>query len=310
MGLPAAALLAVAEVESAGRLCANVRGRKEPVIRFEGHYFDRLLTGDKQLAARAEGLADPKAGEVRNPHHQSARWKLLDRAIAIDRLAALSSTSWGVGQVMGVHWKWLGYGSVDALVVEARSGAVGQVAVMVRYIQKAGLVTALKAGDWVTFARVYNGPAYAKLGYDRKIQRAYQRLSKQAAVSQAKLPSAAVDNGDNRLMFGARGAPVRKLQKGLCRWGYILVEDGVFGLITDRVLRRFQADHQLQVTGIVGPAERTLILENQVDTWLGRVKHSPFNGAKRFLTRQVAAGKRHFNRAMRSRLLSIFKRIA
>ena len=26
---------------------------------------------------------------------------------------------------MGAHWKWLGYGSVDALVAEARSGFVG-----------------------------------------------------------------------------------------------------------------------------------------------------------------------------------------
>ena len=35
---PAAALLAVAEVESGGNACAVVNSRKEPLIRFEGHY--------------------------------------------------------------------------------------------------------------------------------------------------------------------------------------------------------------------------------------------------------------------------------
>ncbi|MGB6119966.1 MAG: N-acetylmuramidase domain-containing protein, partial [Mesorhizobium sp.] len=40
-----AALLAVAEVESGGSAFALVEGRREPLIRFEGHYFDRRLTG-------------------------------------------------------------------------------------------------------------------------------------------------------------------------------------------------------------------------------------------------------------------------
>ena len=41
-----AALLAIAEVESAGKAYALVKGRKEPMIRFEGHYFDRRLSPD------------------------------------------------------------------------------------------------------------------------------------------------------------------------------------------------------------------------------------------------------------------------
>ena len=49
LGVEPAALLAVAEVESGGRAHARVNGRDEPLIRFEGHYFHRRLTG----AARA-----------------------------------------------------------------------------------------------------------------------------------------------------------------------------------------------------------------------------------------------------------------
>ena len=45
LGVEAAALLAIAEVESGGQAFATVGGRPEPLIRFEGHYFDQRLTG-------------------------------------------------------------------------------------------------------------------------------------------------------------------------------------------------------------------------------------------------------------------------
>ena len=172
------ALQAIARVESGGRVFATINGKKEPLIRFEGHYFDRLLTGKQRPAARRHKLSHPKAGKIRNPKSQKDRWKLLHQAIAMNRVAALSSTSWGLGQVMGAHWKWLGYGSVDALVAEARKGADGQVSLMARYIDKAGLIPAIRAGDWKTFAHGYNGPAYARYGYDVRIKQAYEELTR------------------------------------------------------------------------------------------------------------------------------------
>lgn len=93
LNVPAAALLAVAEVESAGRTTALVRGKREPLIRFQGHHFDRFLRGSKRTKARNLGLAHPKAGRVKNPRALSRRRDMLDRAIAIDRCAALFSCS-------------------------------------------------------------------------------------------------------------------------------------------------------------------------------------------------------------------------
>ena len=121
-GIEPAALLAVAEIESGGSVFAMIDGKEEPLIRFEGHYFDRRLSGDAQEMARAAGLASPNAGEVANPASQAARWRLLARAAEIDRKAAYESVSWGLGQVMGAHWAWLGFADVDALVAEARDG--------------------------------------------------------------------------------------------------------------------------------------------------------------------------------------------
>lgn len=168
-----AALAAVVEVESGGRVQALVEGKPEPLIRFEGHYFDRRLAGDRRERARKEGLAAPQAGVIHNPASQAARWQMLRQAAEIDCKAAYESTSWGVGQVMGAHWAWLGYPSVDALVEEAREGLAGQLRLMARYIEKAGLAEALRAHDWAAFARGYNGPAYRRNRYDTKLAAAY-----------------------------------------------------------------------------------------------------------------------------------------
>src|SRR5690606_34802475 len=139
----------------------------------EGHYFDRRLAGAKRDRARQEGLASPQAGRIANPASQAARWKLVARAAAIDRAAAYESVSWGIGQVMGAHWAWLGHASVDALVAEARDGVAGQLRLMTGYIAKAGLAGALRSHDWAAFARGYNGPNYRANAYDAKLARAY-----------------------------------------------------------------------------------------------------------------------------------------
>lgn len=173
-----AALLAVAEVESGGRALFPVADRKEPAIRFEGHYFDRRLSGRIREQARQMGLASPDAGRVRNPKTQRERWVLLERAMSIHRQAALESTSWGLGQVMGAHWEWLSYQSIDELVSEARSGIAGQVSLMLNFIDKAGLKVSLQAKDWRDFARRYNGPAFARNQYDSRMAAAYERWNR------------------------------------------------------------------------------------------------------------------------------------
>lgn len=173
-----AAILAVIEVESAGKIYAVVGGQNEPLIRFEGHYFDRRLKGAALLEARAKGLANPNAGDVKNPATQAARWKMLARARDIDEQAAIESTSFGIGQVMGAHWKDLGYLSANSLLMEARSGVAGQLELMMLYIKIFGLLPAVKAKNWTNFARGYNGRAYKKNAYDTKLAAAYAKWSK------------------------------------------------------------------------------------------------------------------------------------
>ena len=245
-GVDPAALLAVAEVESGGRAYTVVDGRREPLIRFEGHYFDRRLSGSKRELARRAGLASPAAGRIANPPGQAARWRLLSSAANIDRKAAYESVSWGLGQVMGAHWAWLGYGSVEAFVAEMRGGVAGQAAVMARYIMKAGLADALNARDWERFARGYNGPGYRKHRYHSRLADAYRRNAWSAGKVSSK-------PAKRQLRRGVSGNNVRDLQIALSAAGYHLAADGRFGAATEAAVRRFQQDHGLLVDGIAGP---------------------------------------------------------
>jgi N-acetylmuramidase/Putative peptidoglycan binding domain len=266
LGIEKEVFEAVIAVESSGKWFASVNGKQEPIIRFEGHYFDRRLTGIAQARARLRGLASPRPGAVKNPTGQSGRWHLLEKASAINRTAALESTSWGIGQVIGAHWKWLGYESIEAFVVEARSGAAGQLNLMARYIEKAGLVQALKNRDWSGFAKGYNGPAYVKNNYHLKMALAYTAAKKRSAINPNKSLQVPTNN---YLKLGSSGDKVLDLQSLLNALGYANSQNGVFDHATLEALRAFQKQNNLNVDGIAGPATFSAI-EQEMS------RHTPF----------------------------------
>ncbi len=247
------ALAAVALVESGGRALTYVNGRREPLIRFEGHYFDRRLNTEQKAAARALGLSSPMAGAVKNPASQAARWALLERAAQINRQAAYESTSFGVGQVMGAHWKRLGYTSVEALAEDARVGLDGQISLMERFIEKSGLQGALQRNDWASFAKGYNGPGYKKNAYDRKLAEAFDRL-KTGKSAQATEAAAFPEN--RLLRPGMKGEAVADMQRLLCANGYAVSVDGVFGAQTTAAVKRLQQDAGLAADGVFGLATK------------------------------------------------------
>ncbi len=106
-----AALLAIAEVESGGRALFDINGGKEPAIRFEGHYFDRRLSGRLRDYARTNGLSAPVAGQIRNPKSQAARWLLLERAMGLSKRQRLNPPPGGWGRL----WVRIGNGLVMRL---------------------------------------------------------------------------------------------------------------------------------------------------------------------------------------------------
>ena len=153
---------------------------------------------------------------------------------------------------MGAHWRWLGYSSIDALVADARDGVTGQVRLMVRYINKAGLVEKLQARDWKGFARAYNGPAYRKYKYDSKLGEAFRQFQNhdQSGTVKHHLPAR---NLMSMLRFGSVGDAVRTLQQNLSGLGFQLRIDGDFGPATERMLKAFQRENRLKPDGVFGP---------------------------------------------------------
>lgn len=175
LGVPTAAVKAVASVESAG---AGFLSDGRPKILFERHVmYSQLSTAlgkakADALASKHPDIVNPKAGGYSGGAKEHDR---LGQAAALDRACALSSASWGAFQIMGYHWKSLGYASQQAFINAMYASEADQLDAFVRFIKADPvLVRALKALDWAAFARRYNGPAYAKNQYDRKMSEAYR----------------------------------------------------------------------------------------------------------------------------------------
>jgi hypothetical protein len=174
-----AAFRAVLEVEAAG---SGFDKASRPKALFERHHFYRNLKPmpDQQAEAVAAGLAYPKWGEKPYQKGSDAVYKEIERACAINEDAALLSTSWGLGQIMGFNYRMIGKPSVQSMVNEAMDSEAGQLRQVAAFLRASGLQDALMTRNWAKVARGYNGPGYAKNAYDVKLARAYDKFSKGA----------------------------------------------------------------------------------------------------------------------------------
>lgn len=174
LGVETAALRAVIEVECKG---SGFNTDNTPVILFERHVMrQRLIANGQskivdQMMIKRPDLCSKSTGGYGLSSTQHGR---LNAAVQYHRVSALESASWGIGQVMGYHWKALGYASLQAFINAMYKDESSQLDAMCRYIKVNGLVNTLKNKDWKSFARGYNGAAYAKNNYDVKLANAYK----------------------------------------------------------------------------------------------------------------------------------------
>lgn len=175
-GIEYAGLKAVVEVEASGKgFIGDV-----PKILYEPHIMYRLLTKKNYITIRNNlmkahpNLCYPRWGTYKYGA-ESVQHKRLEIASQFNRDTALESCSWGLGQVMGLHWKSLGYESLQAFINDMYESEAKQLEAMIRFIKVNGLLLALKNKDWVKFARGYNGSGYAKNKYHIKLANAYAK---------------------------------------------------------------------------------------------------------------------------------------
>lgn len=226
IGAEVAAVKAIAEVESSGQGFQNGR----PVIRLEAHWFGKL-TGYKHNESHPHisCMAWTPSLAARN---QGEAWQQFEEAAALDEGAAIQSTSWGAYQLMGFHWKTLGYDSPQAMRA-AMGTDEGQLDSFVRFVNADPvLIDALKRRDWEAFAGRYNGQGQIPV-YASRMAAAYHKHK----------------SGAGRILRkGDKGEDVKELQRALG-----IVADGDFGPMTDVAVRAFQSSLGLISDGIVGP---------------------------------------------------------
>jgi hypothetical protein len=102
-------------------------------------------------------------------------WDQLIKARSVHQSAADRSASWGAYQVMGFNAEHVGFKDI-AEMVEAVKTIEGQTKAFVGYLKHVpSTIKALKKLDFTTFAKLYNGPAYAKNKYDTKMRSYYNQ---------------------------------------------------------------------------------------------------------------------------------------
>lgn len=165
-------LHAFMEVEAAGSGFDHM-GR--PKMLFEPHVFYRNLSGAKRDAAVKAGLAYSKWKPGAYPSDSYPR---LIKAMAIDETAALKSASWGLGQILGENHRAVGYPTVQLMVRDFLDDEEKHLEAIVAFLISKNIAKALKAHDWDTVARLYNGAGYKKNAYHTKMATAFAKWRK------------------------------------------------------------------------------------------------------------------------------------
>ena len=217
---------------------------RRPRMLFDRHVFRQLTRGrfDREypdLSNRRRGGYTAGAGE----------YVRLQRAMTLQREAALESASWGIAQVMGFNHRAAGFANVDAMITAMIDDENTQTAAMARFISEAGLDGALRERDWDSFARGYNGPAYKTTNYDTRLVAAYEKFL-------AALPDLAVRAAQAALVFlGFAPGPV----------------DGRHGPRTRRALSDYQQARALPLTGELTPQTTATLMREAFPSAPGSV---------------------------------------
>lgn len=177
LGVEAAAIRAVVEIET-GRTRTGFHDEGKPIINFDLPVFRRTAARMKiNLARHASSEALQSLKIKKYGSQQKAQQARLDAAMAIDSMAAIQSTFWGMFQIGGFNWKLCGAKSPQDFVERMSRSEYDQLELFANFISNSGMLKYLRAKNWAAFAKMYNGPAYASRGYHTRMASAYRKYS-------------------------------------------------------------------------------------------------------------------------------------
>lgn len=168
LGCDIAAIIAVDVVESAGSGFLP-DGRLKSL--FEGHHFSKYTSRRFDNSHPTLSYKTWTKIYYRNGPGEHER---LTQAMSLDRRAALMSASFGRFQILGSNFKACGYLDVEQFYRALTESEANHLSAFANFVKSnKALLTAIRAHDWSTFAKVYNGPAYKANKYDTKLATAY-----------------------------------------------------------------------------------------------------------------------------------------
>lgn len=104
---------------------------------------------------------------------QEREWIAFNDAFKLNSKAAMEATSIGLMQVLGIHYKRLGFKSVGAMWDFAKVSEKNQMWLGLEFIRTDKIMyNALVIGDWEEVAYRYNGKNYYILSYHIKLKNA------------------------------------------------------------------------------------------------------------------------------------------
>ncbi len=159
-------LKTIIEVESGGIGFAEDTGKV--IIQFEPAWFRKKSPYTPSGKWSLNGV-----------ERQHNEWIAFNDAFRYNPNAAMESTSIGMMQVMGFHYKLLGFKTVGEMWDYAKVSEANQVDLAIRFIKSnPKLDKAIKNKDWPTVAYYYNGSQYKKYNYDHRLLAAYIKHKK------------------------------------------------------------------------------------------------------------------------------------
>ena len=172
LGVEPAKIRAVDEIESAG---SGFLESGEPKILFEAHWFSKLTDGEYDESH--SNISSPRWDRSLYEGGQKEHTRL-QKAVDLDRKAALQSASWGRYQIMGFNYAECGYSKLQYFINDMYRNEREHLGAFVSFMKNQDLAEPLRDGDWATFARRYNGPGYKENNYDKKLEEAYESFKK------------------------------------------------------------------------------------------------------------------------------------
>lgn len=155
--LPVSKIRAIIKVESGGIGFDQTTGKL--IIQFEPHWFKRKSP-----------YTPSGKWSLNKVERQAKEWEAFNDAFKLNPNATMESTSIGMMQVMGFHFKRLGFANVGEMYDFAKISEKNQIWLGLEFLRTDKVIyTALKKGDWKTVALRYNGVNYHILGYDKKL---------------------------------------------------------------------------------------------------------------------------------------------